>query len=93
MTTLYKNTRRIAATIVATVVLSVGTAVAVTMENHPATNIAPAQSATQQGETIGRFVVTPNTLRFVAPATESVGRFVVSRHNVVFVPVTNRAIA
>jgi hypothetical protein len=88
MTTLYKNTRRIAASIVATLVLSVGTAVAVTKDNHASANVAPLHSATQQTETIGRFVVTPNTVKFVAPATENVGRFEVSQNGAVFFPVT-----
>jgi hypothetical protein len=86
MTTLYKNTNRLAATIVATLVLSVGTAVAVTKDNHSAANAVPVNSATQHTETIGRFVVTPNSVKFVAPATENVGRFVVSQNGVVFVP-------
>ncbi len=86
MTTLYKNTRRTAAMIVATMVLSVGTAVAVTKDNH---SVAPAvtnATSSQQAETIGRFVVTPNTVKFVAPATENMGRFVVSQNSAVFVP-------
>ncbi len=89
MTTLYKNTRRTAAAIVASMVLSVGTAVAFTTDNYPATNSALSKSPPQQAATIGRFVVTPNTVKFVAPATENVGRFVVSKQTAVFVPVTD----
>ena len=82
MTTLYKNTRRIAATIVATMVLSVGTAVAVTSESYHSMPVADYHAA----ESIGRFVVTPVEATFVSPATENVGRFVVSQHSAVFVP-------
>ncbi len=81
MTTLYKNTRRIAAAIVATMVLSAGTAVAVTNR----TNDAAPISKVPQADTVGRFVVTPSTMKFVPPA-ETVGRFVVSQHSAVFIP-------
>jgi hypothetical protein len=81
MTTLYKNTRRIAATIVATMVLSAGTAVAVTNQ----TNESAPVSKVPQGETVGRFVVTPTSMKFVPPV-ETVGRFLVSQHGAVFVP-------
>jgi hypothetical protein len=81
MTTLYKNTRRIAAVIVATMVLSVGTAVAVTSHTNDAASISRVPKA----DTVGRFVVTPSTMKFVPPA-ETVGRFVVSQHSTVFVP-------
>jgi hypothetical protein len=81
MTTLYKNTRRIAATIVATMVLSAGTAVAVTSEAYQSLPVAEYHAA----ESVGKFVVTPNTMKLVPPA-ETVGRFVVSQHGAVFVP-------
>ncbi len=83
MTTLYKNTRRIAATIVATMLLSVGTAVAVTTESYQSMPVVEYHAA----ESIGRFVVTPSEAKFVVPATENMGRFVVSQHGAVFVPV------
>ena len=91
MTNLYKNTSRIASAIVATMLLSVGTAVAVTKDGAAAERLTTVQPGVQQTETIGRFVVTPNTVKFVAPATENVGRFVVSQHNAVFVPVSTVA--
>ncbi len=88
MTTLYKHTRRIAATIVATMVLSVGTAVAVTTH----TNDSAPISKVPQADTVGRFVVTPSTMKFVPPA-ETVGRFVVGQHSAVFVPATGTVAA
>ncbi len=88
MTNLYKNTSRIASAIVATMVLSVGTAVAVTKDGHSTAQPSVVTPTLQQADTIGRFVVTPNTVKFVAPATENVGRFVVSQNNAVFVPVS-----
>ncbi len=86
MTRLYKNTSRIAASIVATMVLSIGTAVALTRDSQSATNSATASPAVPHADTIGRFVVTPTTAKFVAPATETVGRLVVSQHSAVFIP-------
>ena len=88
MTTLYKNTRRIATTIVATMVLSVGTAVAVTSESYQSMPVAEYHAA----ESLGRFMVTPSEVKFVAPVTESLGRFVVSQHSVVFVSDTTSSI-
>lgn len=84
MKTLYKNSRLIAATIVGTFVLSTGAAVAVAKDSA---NCRPClnSSAMAQVENVGRFVVTPNTVNFVAPA-EVIGRFVVSQHGAVFVP-------
>ena len=67
MTTLYKNTRRVAATIVATMVLSVGTAVAVTSESLQSMPVVEYHAA----ESIGKFIVTPSEALFVPPATES----------------------
>lgn len=80
MTTLYKNTRRIAATIMGTVILCGGTAIAMTRQ---APHAVPA-AAQAQAETIGRFVVTPQSVRFERHA-ETIGRFVVSEQRVVFV--------
>lgn len=86
MKTLYNNTGRIAAAIVGVMVLSVGTAVAVTKNGHQGANAVAMQSSVQEMETIGRFVVTPTKAEFEAKTTETVGRFVVSPDKVVFVP-------
>lgn len=80
MQTLYKNTRLFAATIVGTLFFTAGAAVAVT---HPTQKNFDERSA----ETLGRFVVTPESSKFVpASSKETVGRFVVSQHSAVFVP-------
>ena len=92
MTNLYKNTSRIASAIVATMILSVGTAIAVTKDGGSTAHFSTTPTL-QQTETIGRFVVTPNSVKFVAPATANVGRFVVSQRSAVFVPVNMLATA
>lgn len=68
MKTLYRNTPRIAAAILAALIVTTGSAIALT---HDAQPLDPA------AETIGRFVVTPDQARFEAPAP-TVGRFVVT---------------
>ena len=86
MTTLYKSTGRIAVTITALLVLSVSTAIAVTKDVHASTKAREAKTAEQQMASMGRFVVTPKSVTFVAPTTESIRRFVVSQHRAIFVP-------
>lgn len=82
MTTLYKNTRLIAAVIVGSMVFSTGAAVALTNDIGQTARQIPKNV---QMDNLGRMVVTPNTVKFVAPV-ESLGRFVVSQNNVAFVP-------
>jgi hypothetical protein len=86
MTTLYKNTSRIAAAIVASVVFSSGAAIALTHDRfEPVKSVA---APTTHDDNLGRFVVTPKSMSYVPAAntTASVGRFVVSQHRAVFVP-------
>ena len=78
MKTLYKNSRLIAAAILGTFVFSAGAAVAVSHDVSQAPTSA-------QVETVGRFVVTPKSMKFVAPV-EVLGRFVVTQHTATFVP-------
>ena len=84
MKTLYKSCRLIAAAIVGTLVLSAGAAVAITKDSS---NFGPStdKQVMTQAQDMGRFEVTPNTVKFVAPA-EVMGRFVISQHSAVFVP-------
>ncbi|MBK7686741.1 MAG: hypothetical protein IPJ25_12610 [Rhodocyclaceae bacterium] len=84
MKTLYKSSRVIAAAIVGTLVLSAGAAVAITKDSTSCEAALVTQTTTQAQE-MGRFEVTPNTVKFVAPA-EVMGRFVISQHRAVFVP-------
>ena len=84
MKTLYKSSRVIAAAIVGTLVLSAGGAVAITKDST-SFEAARVNQTTTQAQEMGRFEVTPNTVKFVAPA-EVMGRFVISQHRAVFVP-------
>ena len=78
MKTLYKNTPRIAAAIVATLVVSTGAALAVTRDVTPALPVVEAAY-------VGRFVITPTSMKHVAPV-QVVGRFVISQHSAAFMP-------
>ena len=81
MKTLYKNSRLIAAAIVGTFVFSAGAALAL---SHDGDVVSQAPTPAQV-ENVGRFVVTPNTVKFVAPV-KVIGRFVVTQHAATFVP-------
>lgn len=64
MTTLYKNTRLIAAVIVAGLVFSTGAAVALTHDAGQPTR--PVQQSVQVDD-LGRMVVTPHGVKYLAP--------------------------
>ncbi len=65
MKTLYKNTNVIAVAILCTMLLTAGTAVAV---GHDRNETQVANCTATQPETIGRFVVTPTKVTFIASA-------------------------
>lgn len=80
MKTLYKNTSRIAVSLIAGLVLSTGAALALTHKGYVAKSMSPASPTspvTAEITDMGRFVVTPTTLRHAA-APDHLGRLVVT---------------
>lgn len=71
MTTLYKNTSRLAASILTGLVLS--TTVALALTHRDPVPMAPAHEVTD----LGRFVVTPTALSYAA-APQDLGRILVT---------------
>ena len=91
MKTLYKSSRLIAAAIVGTVVLSAGTAMAIAKDTTSCRE-CPDHQARANVEDMGRFEVTPNSVKFVAP-NAMIGRFVVTERSAVFIPSAEKVAA
>jgi len=84
MKTLYRNTPRIAAALLAAFVVTTGSAIALTRDAER------AAAAPGAAETLGRFVVTPDHARFEAPAP-TIGRFVVTPNASRYEPIVQTA--